>query len=64
MLARLGQVIYWAAGGLAILLLVGAGSSVFLAEGGDRLAAVAVFASAAVLIWLAGRACLYVLAGK
>jgi hypothetical protein len=55
MLQRLGNVIYWMACGLALLVVF---LAVFIIRGG-----VAEFLVAAGLIWFAGKATRYVLAG-
>jgi hypothetical protein len=60
--ARLGQVLYWlACTGAALLAL--AAIAVFVAASGDGAATLMLSVSAA-LVWLFGRACLYVLAGR
>ena len=64
MLGRLGQVIYWSSCGLGLLALLLAGALlIFGVDGGARLMG-AFFAVCAVLIWLFGRAALYVLAAR
>ena len=67
MIARVGNVLYWTANGVAILLaslgVVGLVISLInkASEGMILSPTVIVFA---ILTWLAGRACLYVLAGR
>lgn len=63
MAARLGNVIYWALCGLAVLALVsilGIGINEPRLGSGPFIAAPAI----AIVIWLAGRAFRYVLAGR
>lgn len=69
MLALLGNVIYWTASGLALLvgLLAVAGVVLVVLFGSPEkqtLTVSAVFAVAAVVIWLLGRAAKYVLANR
>lgn len=63
MVARLGNVLYWFASAVAVLALAGAAYSLAYGQrGGDVLAGLG--AAFAVLVWLIGRACRYVLAGR
>lgn len=65
MLARIGNVVYWAMCAGAALMLVGGTTSILRAEDTtDQWLLVAGAAFFAFLIWLAGRAVLYVLAGR
>lgn len=63
MLERLGHALYWAGCAVtAVLIIVGL---IAASSGGQGSGAVlAVFVAGAVLAWLAGRACRYVLAGR
>lgn len=64
MVARLGQVLYWGLSGIAaISFALGVWVNVINKAQADwsTLGVVAVFS---VVVWLVGRACLYVLAGK
>ena len=69
MLARLGNVLYWAFSGLAILIV---GLVAYLVAEDVRLGlvmendawAVALAVILALVLWLIGRACRYVLAGR
>ena len=61
MAARLGDVLYWAGCGLAAIVFV---LSLFLAFDEIGTPAVAVGTVFASLLWLAGRACRYVLSGR
>lgn len=65
MLARLGHVLYWV-GCIFAALTIGAGALVWVAEGrvrSDGATVLAGFAVCAVVIWLIGMACRYVLSG-
>lgn len=69
MIARLGNVIYWSCAGLALLLLLwlGGASLIAFASGNPMTelgVAVALVGGCAAAIWLFGRACRYVLAGR
>jgi hypothetical protein len=64
MLARLGDVLYWAACGLAVLFLLLSASVVVFGEGDSRTFGITWTAVLGVLVWLFGRACRYVLAGR
>ena len=63
MFARLGQVLYWAACGIAALLFA---SGIYIAFGdaADKFAIVGFTWAFAGSAWLVGRAALYVLSGK
>jgi hypothetical protein len=66
MLARLGDVLYWL-GCILAGLTVAAGAFLWFAEGHarkDGIAVVAGFLVFALILWLIGRACRYVLAGR
>jgi hypothetical protein len=62
MAARFGEVVYWTACGLAAVFMI-VGIVVF-AHDGELAAGVVGGITFALPIWLAGRACLYVLAGR
>ena len=64
MLTRLGQVFYWAGSLIALLLLGVAAYGALAGRGDERWLAIGIAASAAVVVWMLGRAILYVLAGK
>jgi hypothetical protein len=61
--ARLGQVLYWAACGLAALIAATGAYILMTGPENDRGASVGMMGSS-VVVWLIGRACLYVLAGR
>ena len=69
MVARLGMVIYWAATGIAVILALGTAVMVTLGVLGlagytsENAVLEAFVLVPALLIWLFGRACRYVLAG-
>jgi hypothetical protein len=63
MLARLGNVLYWAGCLLAVPLLIFCVIVFVQGTPNDR-PALGFLTLAAVVIWLIGRACKYVLAGK
>ncbi|KAA0583359.1 hypothetical protein FZ983_01715 [Azospirillum sp. B21] len=62
MIARLGNVLYWAGCGIAVLILIFAALLATELESGQRWNALSV-ALMAVAPWLLGLACRYVLAG-
>jgi hypothetical protein len=64
MVARLGNVLYWAGSGIAILLLAIATVSAAWGQGDHRWFPVGLFIAVAVVTWLIGRACRYVLSGR
>jgi hypothetical protein len=67
MIARVGNVLYWTGNGIAILLAsLGAIGFVIslINKAGDGLILFPITIVVALLIWLAGRACLYVFAGR
>ena len=61
MAARLGNVLYWTACGLAVLLLVAAAATVLFGTGRDAPFIAAIEAVAAVVIWGIGLAIRYIL---
>jgi hypothetical protein len=63
MLGRLGDVLYWAASGLAVFILTYMAWMVFQAEITDY-TFVWTIVGFVVLVWLFGRACRYVLSGR
>jgi hypothetical protein len=63
-LARLGNVLYWAATAVAIVLVVLAVLAYFTATGTGALQSALLIVAFAGLVWLIGRAILYVLAGR
>jgi hypothetical protein len=64
MVARLGQVLYWAACAIAVFWLILGLFGVFTRETLEPWNDIPVFIGGAILIWLIGRAVRYVLAGK
>jgi hypothetical protein len=64
MVARLRNVIYWAASTLAALVILLAAYAAFFGTGEGRLPLDATLAAMGVGVWLVGRACRYVLAGR
>jgi hypothetical protein len=63
MLARLGNVLYWA-GCLAAAIWIAVLVAVFLIEHREGTGIAIAAVAGAVPLWVAGRACLYVLAGR
>jgi hypothetical protein len=64
-LARLGNVLYWTAAALSVLIVVvGIPAALNEAPPKARWSVIAVFFAIAGAVWLAGRACRYVLAGR
>ena len=63
MLARLGQVIYWAACGIAVVVVL-FGIAMSFGDNDDSLIIIVGSLVYAALVWLLGRAALYVSAGK
>jgi len=64
MLARLGNVIYWVATIIAIAVLVLLGYGALLGGGQANPFAQGVFAIGAIIVWLFGWACRYILAAS
>jgi hypothetical protein len=64
MTARLGEVIYWGCSGIAVIIIAAYAYSYYAYPEANGLALTALFGVPAALIWLIGRACLYVLAGR
>ena len=65
MLARLGNVLYWTAAALSVLIVVvGIPAGLNEAPPNARWSLIAVFFVIAGVVWLLGRACRYVLAGR
>ena len=67
MIARVGNVLYWTGNGIAILLAsVGAIGFVIslINKAGEGMILSPIIIVIAIFFWLAGRACLYVLAGR
>ena len=65
MLERLGDVLYWGACGVALAVLAsGALFAVIMFPDSDRWIFAGISAVAAFLVWLVGRSCRYVLAGR
>ena len=62
-IARLGEVLYWLACGIAVLLAL-AGLWFILFGWADNAVIGLIFLMMVGPVWLAGRACLYVLAGR
>lgn len=63
MIARLGQVLFWAGAGLAFLVFV-PGNLWLIQQEGFRDGNFWLLTSASVVIWLIGRACLFIFAGR
>ncbi len=63
-MARLGTVLYWAATAIAIGLVVLAVFAYFTATGSGALQGALFIVAFAGLLWLIGRAILYVLVGR
>jgi len=61
MVARLGNVLYWAACGIAALLGALGGFEFYAHKDATAMVGLALFG---IVVWLIGRACQYVLAGK
>jgi len=64
MIVRLGNVLYWGFAGLAAILAAIGAFVALTTNGPDRIVIVSVLAGVAVVAWLVGRACLYVIAGR
>ena len=67
MLARLGNVLFWTGNAIAALMLCSAVVFLFAADRvapGELAIVLGVFAAVAVAMWLLGRACRYILAGR
>jgi hypothetical protein len=64
MAARLGEVLYWGASVIAGLLMIGAAFAMVFGMGDDRFLMVGFVTVFAIIVWLVGRACRYVLAGR
>ena len=63
-MARLGNVLYWAATAVAIVLVVLAVLAYFTATGTGALQSALLIVAFVGLVWLIGLAILYVLAGR
>ena len=67
MIARLGNIVYWAANGMAALMAT-LGTIGFLIallnSAGEGMILSPMLIALAIPVWLIGRACLYVLAGR
>ena len=63
-LARLGNVMYWLATGVGVLIGLFAAYGAAFGKGDERWAVIAVFAVMAIGFWGIGRAVRYVLAGR
>ena len=63
MIARFANVVYWAASAIAVLFLIGAATAI-VNNNGESAAMGILFGIAGILAWLAGRAVLYILAGR
>lgn len=64
MAARLGNVLFWGLSALAFVSLLIGAVAVYSSEGDDRLVFAVFFGVAALLLWLLGRACRYVLTAR
>jgi hypothetical protein len=64
MVARLGNVLYWGACLVAGLLALIAAYAMVFGTGEDRVFIDTALAVIALIVWLVGRACRYVLAGR
>ena len=67
MIARLGNVLYWTANGIAVLLasLGAIGFAIALINNAaEGMILTPILVALAIPVWLVGRACLYVLAGR
>lgn len=64
MAARLGNVLYWAFSGLAVILLIGAAAFSLNDKVDPHWLGWVLFGIPAVLVWLIGRGCRYVLAAR
>jgi hypothetical protein len=63
-MSRLSNVLYWAATAITIALVVLAAFAYFTATGSGALPGALFIVAYAVLVWLIGRAILYVFAGR
>jgi hypothetical protein len=64
MVARLGRVLYWLGSGVAIALVALGVVTTFIQPPGQWYAGLVFYSVLAILCWLFGRACKYVLAGE
>jgi len=68
MLARVGDVLYWAATGISWLIIAGTGAFFLMAERlpsiQEQLVGIVAALVCALIVWLVGRAARYVLAGR
>ncbi len=64
MIARLGDVLYWAGCGAGALVGLVGFVALIASSGPDHLLLGGIFLAIAIGAWLAGRACRYVLAGQ
>ena len=63
MIERLGNALYWTSCIISGLFLLAAAAGAVLGHGPDRVFAIAIFGAIALVAWIIGRACRYVLAG-
>ena len=63
MTERLGNALYWASCIISGLFLLAAAAGAVFGHGPDRFFAIAIFAVIALVSWIIGRACRYMLAG-
>jgi hypothetical protein len=65
MMARLGNVLYWLGNAIAILWALLMAFALFMGKGASEAQILLGFALIPIaLIWIAGRACLYVMVGR
>jgi hypothetical protein len=63
MTERLGNALYWTSCIISGLFLLAAAAGAVFGHGPDRVFAIAIFAASALVAWIIGRACRYMLAG-
>jgi hypothetical protein len=63
MIERLGNVLYWIACVISGLFLLAAAAGAVFGHGPDRMFVIGIFAAIALVAWIIGRACRYLLAG-
>jgi len=64
MLSRFGNVLYWICSGIAAAVAIGAVAFVYTETRSDAYVGAGLILGTAIVIWLIGRAILYVLANK
>ena len=63
MIERLGNALYWASCIISGLFLLAAAAGAVFGHGPDRVFTIGIFLAIALVAWIIGRACRYLLAG-